>query len=156
MDERGTLGVTSARKPISGHQSQSAPITDRRTWSDEREEAGEKDGARRLHQRPVERPRVERLMQEGEGGGERRRILVANRRSRDEEERGVQDGDADPVQGDGKHGRGLLRCASIPIRAQDGWVGGQEADARGSVQGWEAVAGTEGLEACHTRSHAHV
>lgn len=116
-------------------------------WSDEREEAGEKDGARRLHQRPVERPRVERLMQEGEGGGERRRILVANRRSRDEEERGVQDGDADPVQGDGKHGRGLLRCASIPIRAQDGWVGGQEADARGSVQGWEAVAGTQRLEA---------
>ena len=87
------------------------------TWSDEREEAGEKDGARRLHQRPVERPRVERLMQEGEGGGERRRILVANRLSRDEEERGVQDGDADPVQGDGEHGRWLLGCASIPIRA---------------------------------------
>ena len=87
------------------------------TWSDEREEAGEKDGARRLHKRPVECPRVQRLMQEGEGGGERRRLLVANRLSRDEEERGVQDGDADPVEGDGEHGRWLLGCASIPIRA---------------------------------------
>ena len=95
-------------------------------------------------------------MQKGEGGGERRRILVTNRLSRDEEKRGVQDGDADPVQGDGEHGRGLLRCASIPIRAQDGWVGWQEADVRGSVQGWEAVAGTQGLEACHKREHAHV
>ena len=123
----------------------------RHTWSDEREEAGEKDGARRLYQRPIERPWVERCMQKGEGGGERRRILVTNRLSRDEEKRGVQDGDADPVQGDGEHGRGLLRCASIPIRAQDGWVGWQEADACGSVQGREAVAGTQGLEACHTR-----
>ena len=56
-------------------------------------------------------------MQKGEGGGEWRRNLVANRLSRDEEERGVQDGDADPVQGDGEHGRWLLGCASIPIRA---------------------------------------
>ena len=94
------------------------------TWSDEREEAGEKDGARRLHQRPIERPWVERCMQKGEGGGEWRRNLVANRLSRDEEERGVQDGDADTVQGDGEHGHWLLGCASIPIWAQDGWVGG--------------------------------
>ena len=74
-----------------GHShEQATEQLEERARLDEREEAGEQQCPRRLHQRPPERLRLKRGMQEGERLGKRRRLLLANGDATREQQGGVE------------------------------------------------------------------